>query len=444
MALLVHHSFPDEIELANGVATLAKGDGPDWSANVVSQKGAVSVTNPPTDAVPEEVRIDAGFMGPSCWLAQRSSLVPLRENTVLEWEQEYIELYDLLVAAAERHCQVKQKDDPVLDFEFKKVAPEGELVIKQIREIPQPGSSEYATPFMLGRPVHLCTLQGRGSNVFTNHRLKSRWTLTPRSMWLSEENLQESLYADLTLEYVADGQVRQLASEMPLLPEAEHRYAPPEWQFDQYDLFDSWRLTNLCNPRTYRLKSEPLFQTMVPHPVVTLDDVRIGLEVEYAEPVRLSDNETRSSEQAALYRRWEPTDQDVAEECAFDDPNTGVVLSTRFCTRWGWGFGAPTSVQFESTRIEGLATEPIVLTGYFSQSVGGGSHLCPKNFLFEPALEPGISQATLTELEHQNIRLIYFTTGARECRPTEWEDTPPLIRFYGFDDPVDGPACSGQ
>ena len=445
MALLVHHSFPDEIELANGVATLAKGNRPDWTAEVVSQKGAVSVTNPPADAVPEEVRIEAGFMGVRPWLGQRSSLVPLRENTVLVWEREYVELYDMLVAAAKEYCRVTQKDSPVLDFEFKKVAPEGKLVIKQIREIPRPGGAEYATPFMLGRPLHLCTLQGRGSNVFTNHRLKSRWTLTPRSMWLSEENLRESLYADLTLEYVADGQVQQLAGEMALLPEAEHAYTPPQWDFDQYDLLDSWRLAeHLCNPRTYRLITEPVFQATVPHPVVTLADMRIGVEVEYAEPVWISDTETTSSEAAPLYEPWEPTAGDVPEEFSFDDPNTGVSLTTRCRIRWRfWGFGPPTSVQFESTRIEGLTTEPIVLTGFFSQSIGGGAHLCPKNFLFEPALEPGISRATLTELERQNIRLIYFTTGARECRPTEWEDTPPLIRFYGFDDPVDGPACSG-
>ena len=111
-----------------------------------------------------------------------------------------------------------------------------------------------------------------------------------------------------------------------------------------------------------------------------------------------------------------------------------------FLLRWGWGWATPTCVQFEQTRIEGLTSEPIVLTGYFSQSVGGGAHLCPKNFLFEPGLEPGIPQKTLDELRARNIRLIYYTTGARECRPTEWQDTPPLIRFYGFDQSIECPA----
>src|SRR4030042_1584387 len=73
MALLVHHSYPDEIELANGVATMERVDGSSWTVNLVSQKGAVSVTNPPMDAVPEEVTISAGLNGPSPWLARRAS-----------------------------------------------------------------------------------------------------------------------------------------------------------------------------------------------------------------------------------------------------------------------------------------------------------------------------------------------------------------------------------
>ncbi len=437
MALLVHHSFPDEIELANGVATMQKGDRPGWSANVVSQKGAVSVTNPPMDAVPEEVTIDSGFQGPMPWLVRRSSLVPLRENTVLEWEAEYIELYELLVAAAEKYCEVTQRQDVVLDFEFKKVAPDGKLLVKQIREIPQAGQAGYDTPFLLSEPELYHTLQGRGSDVFSNHRLKSRWTLRPKGLWLSEENLSECIYDEVTIEYVADGQVRSITSALSELPDAEHTFTAAEWEFDQYDLTDSWRFPDLDNPRTYRLTSTPLFQATVPDPLVTLDQMRLAVEVEYERPVGLDDAQTTTTEGAALYERWDPTEQDMPEEYSFDDPNTGVSVSTCVYSRWGWGWDSPTSVQFERTRIEGLTTEPIVLTGYFSQSVGGGAHLCPKNFLFEPALEPGISQQILDELRARNIRLIYYTTGARECRPTEWLDTPPFIRFYSFDEPTE-------
>lgn len=464
MALLVHYSFPDDIELANGVATMEKTDGPGWSVSIVSQKGAVSVTNPPTDAVPEEVRIDVGFHGLSASVLQRSSLVPLRENTVLVWDAEYLQLYELLVAAAQRYCEETKKDNVVLDLEYKKVAPDGTLILKQIREIPRAGGAGYATPFLLAQPRQYRTLQGRGSDVFTNHRLKSLWTLRPRSLWLSPESLQSCVYGEVTLEYAADGKLHRESRELPLLPGAEHTHEASPAEFGRYDLVDKWEFPDLCNPRTYRLRTTPLYQATVPDPAVTLDDFRVALEVQYQRPVPLDgaqkkeaadprnpaavsgrpaasdEMQTTMAESAALYEPWQPADQDVPEECSFSDPNLGVSVRTRFYMRWGWGWATPAAVQFEQTRIEGLTSEPIVLTGYFSQSVGGGAHLCPKNFLFEPGLEPGIPQKTLDELRARNIRLIYYTTGARECRPTEWQDTPPQIRFYGFDQSIECPA----
>jgi len=436
MALLVHHSFPDEIELANGVATMERNRGSGWNVNVVSQKGAISVTNPPVDAVPEEVTITAGWNGPSPWLVRRSSLVPLRENTVLAWDSEYIALYNLLVTAGDAYCKVTQKDDVVLDFEYKKTAPDGRLEIKQIRQIPQAGSAGYATPFLLGESRQYRALQGRGSNVFVDHRLKSRWTLKSKNLWLDERNLRSCMFGEVTIEYVSDGKVRQVTSEMSSLPDAAHTCAAPESEYDQYDLTDQWRFADLCNPRTYRLQTTPMFQAVVAHPVVTLNDLRLRIEVDYDAPVAISDLNTMTTDIAPLYVPWEPTDQDIPEECSFTDPNTGVSIVTRLYVRWGWGVAA-TSIQFGQTRIEGLTTEPIVLTGFFSQSVGGGSHLCPKNFLFEPALEPGISPQILDELRARNVRLIYFTTGARECRATEKEDTPPSTRLYGFDEPIE-------
>ncbi len=439
MALLVHHSFPDEIELANGVATLERTRNASWSASIVSQKGAVSVTNPPMDAAPEEVKIEIWGSDPWVEVVQRSSLVPLREDTVLEWQAEYVELYDLLVVAADLYCKETQKQDIVLDFEFKKTSPEDELVIKQIREIPQADDAGYDTPLLLGQTKTYWTLQGRGGNVFTNHRLKSRWTLVPRSTWLSDENLKECLYDEVSIEYVADGEVRQVVGSLASLTDASHSYTPRQFEYDSFVLTDSWRFADLSNPRTYGLQASSMFDATVSDPVVTLDEFRIDVEVVYEEPVCIDANDGWTDENASvrLYPPWEPMVSDEIQECSLDDPNTGVSVCTRFYSRWSWDWTSPTSVQFESTRIEGLTTEPIVLTGYFSQSVGAGAHLCPKNFLFEPGLEPGISQQTLDELIARNVRLIYYTTGARECRPMERKDTPPSIRLYGFDEPIE-------
>ncbi|MEJ2702822.1 MAG: hypothetical protein P8Z79_10315, partial [Sedimentisphaerales bacterium] len=269
-----------------------------------------------------------------------------------------------------------------LDFEFKKIAPEGKLIIKQIREIPQQGRGEYATPFLLGEPRAYCTLQGRGSNVFTSHRLKSRWTLQPKNLWLTRDSLIECTYAEARIEYVADGQVSQITAELPSLPGAEHVYEDPQWEFDQYALIDTWRFPDQGNPRTYRLRTEPLFQSVVQDPIVISDDFQIGIEVEHATPVCIDDVKVTTVEETSLYQPWAPTDQDALEACSFDDPNTGVTVTVQYYVRWSMMGGTPTSVQLNQTRIEGLTTEPIILSGYFSQSVGGGSHLCPMNFLF--------------------------------------------------------------
>ena len=58
MALLIHHSFPDEDEVANGVATLSRypsGRSTRIDIKLVTQKGAVSVTNLEGGAIPEVV-----------------------------------------------------------------------------------------------------------------------------------------------------------------------------------------------------------------------------------------------------------------------------------------------------------------------------------------------------------------------------------------------------
>jgi hypothetical protein len=96
MAVLVHYSTPDEQELANGVATVALeqqtfGDAR-LKAKLVTQKGAVSVTNPEGNAQPEIVE---GYEPDWFQVVQPSGLVPLGSQ-VLEWPKDYEILSGLL------------------------------------------------------------------------------------------------------------------------------------------------------------------------------------------------------------------------------------------------------------------------------------------------------------------------------------------------------------
>lgn len=273
--------------------------------------------------------------------------------------------------------------------------------------------------------------------MFANHRLKSRWTLRPKSQWLTEENLQTFLYGVLDLEYVSNGKVCTISAPMSDLPKAAHEYEAPQGESSNFQLTDTWAFTDKANSRTYRLFTRPMFGAMVPDPVVTPDDLGLRLEVEYENPVYRTETELTQIDGVALYTPWEPTQEETPEEFTYTDAN-GLSITTRFYVRWLMT-GAPTTIQFVETRITGLTTEPIVLTDYFSQSVGGGPHLCPKEFLFEPQLDPGIPQDILNELAAKDIRLIYLTTGDKECRPNEVGDTDPYVRIYHSDDP----ACRG-
>jgi hypothetical protein len=152
MGLLVHHSYPDDIELANGVATYLKSG--DWfGVRMVTQAGAVSVTNPDSSAQPEVVD------GPSLVLRQGSSLVQLGA-TVLTWSSEYTELIDLFHSVAQGYEEVyPDKASFLLDFEYKKVHP-SRLEVKQVRPLPLPAADEPITPF----------LPAAGSNTWMKQR----------------------------------------------------------------------------------------------------------------------------------------------------------------------------------------------------------------------------------------------------------------------------------
>lgn len=172
MAMLVHHSFPDEIELANGVATMEKKlSPPHWDIKLVTQKGATPVTNPEEGALPEEVSVYAEpGGGMSMTLIRQSNLVILGEK-VMEWQADYNELVDLLVAAAERFETVTGKTEYILDLEYKKVAadgavlPAGGIEVDQIREIPPLDDISSACPSF----DYSCTCTSPGDNRFVEH-----------------------------------------------------------------------------------------------------------------------------------------------------------------------------------------------------------------------------------------------------------------------------------
>ena len=159
MALLVHHSFPDEIEWANGVAVVQFTDYSGGAFNLrtelVTQVGAQSVTNPEDSSIPETVSVSyyrpsSGNQSRSLRFEARSSLLQVGKDHVMDWQRDYVNLHrqiERLTPLFARHAS--DRSQYTLDIEYKKVAP-GQLIIKQIRELPQPVTLTQPPRFLLG------------------------------------------------------------------------------------------------------------------------------------------------------------------------------------------------------------------------------------------------------------------------------------------------------
>jgi len=430
MGMLVHHSSPDQFELANGVATLErKQDDPNRYIKLVTQKGAVSVANPEDGSIPEEVTVLYKPESEIELTLLRSSNLVILGQTVLDWPADYNGFVNLLVAAAVEYEAATGKTDYLLDFEYKKLLPGGSLpngglAVKQIREIPKPDQSvTTATPFLVNAPVSYITLQEGGvflgGNIFSNHRLKSRWTIGTKSMWLTAENLEQSFYADVNIEYAAEGQIRTISGKLPELTYASHI-------FTGMSTADGFRIRDLSNPRTYTLTTNNVKTQVGPaeSPIVTLSDFGDIISFAYAGEPTLSGKALNiravhakppwpgEPRQDNIRIMPQPSDSSFQERTILYVPPwplNYIYISTSFYYAEQEEGDLHTDVlsHFAGSTIYGLTTEPIVLSGYYSQTYAPGRHNQYEEFIFEPRLEPGISQSILDELEAQDIHLIY-------------------------------------
>lgn len=445
MAILVHHSFPDPLELANGVATLEyKGANERTEITLVTQLGAVSVTNPQDNSIAEVVVTQVSptghvYLNSKSYngLERQSSLVLLGE-TVMHWVDDYKELASMLAKISDQFRLATGKTQYILDLEYKKMAPGGEvspeggLVVKQVREVPTQDQTQTVTPFLLNDPLIMEVYPGEFSmyeqaDVFANHHLKSRWTLETRNILLDNDNLSKGLYSSIQIEYLDGDRIETIDSAISLLPDFSHLYGPQDSQ-------DSWRLDNLANTRVYTLQTEniPSVVSAMENPILTLANLGtyaantpikcLGLSVQYEHPV-LSINQDRDfvsyqeltlTNDVFLWPVNPPSDDDVLSERSIT--RNGITVTTSFYfapvptgyENWIAIAGATAPLKrWEQTTIIGLTTEPIVLQNYYSQTYRPEHHNEVEHFLFEPRLEPGLSTDTLTELEDRDIRFIH-------------------------------------
>jgi len=413
MGVLVHHSFPDEEELANGVATLdcRYGGSTFITGQIVTQLGAESVTNPDGTAIPEVVDYFRSGNIVGVDLRQRSSRVPLGAF-VMGWEADYRGFGDLFKTVADGfHALYPAKSRFYLDFEYKKDVNLG-LVLKQVREIPNPARTNRTTPFLIDEPVEWVVAQREAGDVFGNHRLKSIWALHAATVRLTPTNLAQGIYTQGTLNYVENGLVQTLNGTLSSWPNASNSLSGS---------LNYWTTGTGTNQRKWSLNTSIITNvTGAQPPIFTQNDFETYVSVDYARPQPtisyLGEFSTTTNEIAFLEPRRVLGPNDILKQYTASKP--GVVnIEIKFY--WpneppaAAGYTAPL-VRFVETRITGLTTQPIVLIGYYSQTYRPGHHNFTEEFIFEPRLEPGLSAATLAELQVANIQFLHLHFGFTE------------------------------
>ncbi len=418
MAVLVHPSTPDAIELANGVATVEVDKRfADWrglTLRLVTQPGAASVTNPEPNAQPEVVRAESWNEDQvTLGLERGSGLLPLGA-TVLEWEREYRELVRLLDRATRAfEAEFPAKRAFTLDFEYKKVAPEGMLRVKQIREVPRPPASAPPEPWLLNETHQWTVHQGEYGELFANHRLKSWWQFQTATLRLTPPNLAASPLRRLAVTLLAGGEPTHRAAALAELPEYETGRDGADW-------VDRWVWGEGVERQSWMLRTSlPLERPPGSAPLVFLSDGRLELTVTHARPrpvldwsgpattltdtVLLVPREPVGPRSLRQVRRLTGKGLSVETEFYWPPSPTGPVA----------GYTAPLQAWIE-TRLTGLTSRPLVLRDEFAQTYRPGHHNFTEDFLFDPHLEPGLDPALLAELRARNIRGLAVRVGTGE------------------------------
>jgi hypothetical protein len=431
MAVLVHENAPDADEMANGVATITRRPGfapgqVEFEFNIVTQLGAVSVTNPAGGGKPEVVLGgQSGVAGdPFVYTQQHSDLVPLGGN-VMTWETDYHDLTALLVKVARGYAQLfPGKKTFTLDLEFKKLQP-GALQVKQVRELPQT-VSQFVPPILLNEPVEWTVFQGEFGDAFAYHRLKSALHLETRNIPLSATALRAPLHRASAFDFLLGGALTRFTGGPQSWP--GYRFTTPRLGLQ----IDSWFAGRAAGRVDFRLRTTiPTRVDAVISPVITQRDFTQQLIAIYktAQPyLDAGVAKKRTSDAATIV----PSDSVVPDEkvqARRIETAGGAVIAPEFHWPKYSGFVIIKTLPlaaWERTTITGLTTTPLVLTSDFAQTYAPGHHNFTETFIFEPALDPNVTAEQRTELTTADIRLIHVFHD-RDL------GGPDMVRVIGFD-----------
>jgi hypothetical protein len=422
MAVLVHHTFTDDTELANGVATLQITGPTSALVTIVSQPGAFSVTE--GDGIPEVVEVYVFLDSVIPSLRQSAERLPLGA-TVLEMPNEYEALTALLLEVGEAFGEFHNETQFHIEFEYKKIVGEG-LDVKQVRRIPGISAGDDTPPVLIHTPTSLCTFQGEYADMFANYRLKSRWQPEFSNGPIEANN--DSFYDAAPHRFVLDSSVQELSG------------APSSWPAATHSTFDtqtpgvlgfteSWTVGSGAARRVMKL------HTLVPTsigavfiPIVLPEDLGFTLEAIFDTPVPFIDFDRtvalRDTESTLLYPCGDQvplTTQHTLQSRTFTQDDVGIGTSFYWPpTPSGAvaGYTAPADRWVETT-VTGVVSAPVVLHGYFSQTYRPEHHNFSENFIYDPHLEEDFDPTVLAQWHDKGIQALVKPAGSET-------DPPPL------------------
>lgn len=359
-------------------------------------------------AQPEKVGVYTfgGNLYPSTM--SRSSAVVLGEQ-VMRIPEDYEALSRVLLTYADRY-QALSGEEFTVELEYSKRA-SGTFALHSARALPALSTVPTPTVLVAGR-TRLCSAQAESGDLFSAHRLKSRWNLQNRSTWLRSDALAATYYQDVSVELVDDGQVVTTSGPLTARPSFTHT-AEPGGGVTQ----DRWQQP-LSNPLELSLGSTHNPEIGAgQQPLRTVSDGYLSFSGTWSRPVFALDfNQmpgTRTMDAIALAGCPEDAVIDGRSRLVTREATVqGKHLRTRFyhppmLRGDSAGYTAPLQA-WKDTTIEGFTAQPIVLHGFWSQTYRPGHHNFTEEFIFEPRLEEGLSPAVKAELEAANVRWIYL------------------------------------
>lgn len=408
MALLVNKSFPDAEEAANGVATFTLPSWGGMSATMVSQVGAESVTNPAGSSRPEVAQLscfDQTAANCTVSFSQGTSRLPLGSH-VLENPAEYHGFASLFLTAGVRFLsdlQLPAGQETTLDVEYKKTT-DGTLFVKQIRLVPRPAA--VTTPFYFNVPTPMCIYAQEGGDVLATHRTKASFSLELGNRLFESTDPTRAMISSLNGTVRADGAPQTLQGAVSAFPSAAFGTEPIGPQQSELVPTASWR--EAAGRRTLRLVQ--MGSTM--SPIVVPEDLTVESRFLYDTQRPFWDVSTsaaalRANDASSLVAcaRLEPETTDRVVEL---DSLRGIHVKTTFRHAKSEGLFEKTApiARFVSTVITGWTTEPITITSELAQTGIPAHHNFDYAFVFEPALDPGLSAAQRTEIRASGIQAV--------------------------------------